>query len=48
MKIVALETLQLGEFPNLLWLQLLTDAGVAGLRETCFGPAEAAAYLHET
>ncbi|MDQ3701841.1 MAG: mandelate racemase/muconate lactonizing enzyme family protein [Chloroflexota bacterium] len=48
MKIVALETLQLGEFPNLLWLRLHTEDGLVGLGETFFGPAEVATYLHQT
>ncbi|MGH2354661.1 MAG: mandelate racemase/muconate lactonizing enzyme family protein [Chloroflexota bacterium] len=48
MKIVALETIQLGEFPNLLFLRLHTDSGLIGLGETFFGPSEVAAYLHET
>jgi len=48
MKITALETIQLGEFPNLIWLQLHTDEGIVGLGETFYGTAAVAAYLHET
>jgi L-alanine-DL-glutamate epimerase-like enolase superfamily enzyme len=48
MKITALETLRLGEFPNLLFLRVETDAGLAGLGETFFGAAAVEAYLHET
>jgi L-alanine-DL-glutamate epimerase-like enolase superfamily enzyme len=47
MRITALETLQLAEFPFLLWLRLHTDAGVTGTGETFFAPAPVAAYLHE-
>jgi len=47
MKIVALETLRLGEFANLLWLRLHTDEGIVGLGETFFGPGAVDAYLHE-
>ena len=48
MRITALETLQLDEYPNLLWLRLHTDAGLTGLGETFFGPDEVATYLHRT
>jgi galactonate dehydratase len=48
MKITALETIQLGEFPNLCLVRLHTDEGLAGLGETFFGAAEVATYLHET
>ena len=47
-KIQALETIQLGEFPNILFVRLRTDDGLVGLGETCFGAAEVATYLHET
>jgi len=46
MKIVSLKTLQLDEFPHLLWLELETDAGLNGVGETFFAPAPVAAYLH--
>ncbi len=47
MKITAIETIQLDEFPNLLWVQVHTDQGLVGLGETFMGPASAAAYVHE-
>jgi L-alanine-DL-glutamate epimerase-like enolase superfamily enzyme len=47
-KITAIETIQLEEFPNLLWVHVHTDEGLVGLGETFFGPAAAAAYVHET
>ena len=34
MKITGLETLRLGEHPNLLWVRVHTDAGLVGLGET--------------
>ncbi len=46
MRITALRTLQLAEFPHLLWLEIETDAGITGLGETFFAPAPVAAYLH--
>ena len=48
MKITAVETLRLGEFPNLCWLRLHTDEGLVGLGETFFGAAAVEAYIHET
>ena len=47
MKITALETLRLAEFPNLLWVRLHTDEGLVGLGETFMGAAAVEAYLHE-
>ncbi|MBM3569242.1 MAG: mandelate racemase/muconate lactonizing enzyme family protein [Alphaproteobacteria bacterium] len=46
MKIVALETLRLEEFPNLLWLQIVTDRGLIGLGESFFVVAPTEAWLH--
>jgi len=48
MKITAVETLSLGEFPNVLWVQLHTDAGLVGLGETFYAVAPVAAHIHET
>ncbi|MBI3455710.1 MAG: mandelate racemase/muconate lactonizing enzyme family protein [Candidatus Rokubacteria bacterium] len=48
MKIMALDTIQLGEFPNLCFVRVHTDEGLTGLGETFFGAAEVATYLHET
>ena len=48
MKITAIETIRLDEFPNLLWVQVHTDEGPIGLGETFFGPAAAEAYIHES
>ena len=47
MKITRLETLRLGEFPNLVWLRVHTDAALAGLGETSFASQSVEAYLHE-
>ena len=46
MKITALDTIQLDEFPNLLWVQILTDEGLVGLGEAAVGTAAVSAYLH--
>ena len=47
MKITKLETLRLGEFPNLLWLRVHTDAGLVGVGETSFSAASVEASVHE-
>jgi len=47
-KITAVETLQLGAFPNLLYVRLHTDQGLIGLGETFGGAAAVAAWVHET
>lgn len=47
MKITQVETVRLGEFPNILWVRLHTDQGLTGLGETFMGAAAVEAYLHE-
>ena len=47
MKITQVETLRLGEFPNIIWVRLRTDEGLVGLGETFMGAAAVEAYLHE-
>jgi len=47
MKITGLETLRLAEFPNLVWVRVHTDAGLAGVGETSFAAQSVEAYLHE-
>ncbi len=34
MKVTAIETIRLEEFPNLLWVQVHSDQGLTGLGET--------------
>jgi len=48
MKVTAVETIRLGEFPNVLWVQVHTDEGLVGLGETFMGAAAVEAYVHET
>ncbi|MFO0995428.1 MAG: mandelate racemase/muconate lactonizing enzyme family protein [Alphaproteobacteria bacterium] len=48
MKITRIETLSLGEFPNLVWVLVHTDSGAVGLGETFFGTEAVASYVHET
>jgi len=47
MKITAVETLQIAERPNLVWVRLRTDEGVTGLGESWFGSGPVAADVHE-
>lgn len=46
MKVTAVETIRSEEFPNLLWVQVHTDEGIAGLGETFYGPASAEGHIH--
>ena len=48
MKITALETVRIDEFPNVLWVRVYTDEGLVGLGETFFGARAVEAYLHES
>lgn len=48
MRITAIETLRVDEWPNLIWVQIHTDAGVVGLGETYKGVLAVEAYIHET
>ena len=48
MKVTGIETIQLEEFGNILFVQVQTDEGIVGLGETFFGAPEVASYLHET
>jgi hypothetical protein len=47
-KVTRVETLRLGEFPNLIWVRVHTDEGVSGLGETFFGAEAVEAYIHES
>jgi len=48
MNITAIETIRLGEFPNLLWVRIHTDEGLVGLGETYKAVTPVEAYIHET
>ena len=47
MKITAVETILVEEFPNLTWVQVHTDEGLIGLGETFFGAPAVAAQAHD-
>ena len=48
MKITKIETIRIGEHPNICWVQVHTDAGLVGLGETFFGARAVESYVHET
>jgi galactonate dehydratase len=48
LRIRALETIRLGEFPNVLWVRVHTDSGPVGLGETFYGAQAVEAHIHET
>jgi galactonate dehydratase len=47
-KITALDTIRLAEYPNLIWVLVHTDEGLTGLGETFFGAQAVEAYIHES
>jgi galactonate dehydratase len=47
-RVTALETLRLDEYPHLCYLRLHTDAGLVGLGETYYGSSAVAEHLHAT
>src|SRR5918998_2690817 len=47
-QVVQVDTLRLGEFPNILFVLVHTDEGLVGLGETFFGAQAVEAYVHET
>jgi galactonate dehydratase len=47
MKITALETIRFKGFPNSLWVEVHTDAGIVGLGETHFGVLPIETWVHE-
>jgi galactonate dehydratase len=48
MKVTTVETIRLGEFPNLLWVRIHSDEGLVGLGETFYGVAPVETHIHET
>jgi len=47
MKVTAIETILVDEFPNLSWVQVHTDEGLVGLGETFFGALAVEAHIHD-
>jgi len=48
MKITAIETINLDEFPNVLWVHVHTDEGIVGLGETFYAVEPVIAHVHQT
>src|SRR6185312_13212483 len=48
MRIVAIETVNVEAFSNLVWIRIHTDDGIVGLGETFRNSQAVIAYLHET
>ncbi len=46
-KIASIETIQIEEFPAIIWVQVKTDSGHVGLGETFFSPRAVAGCVHE-
>lgn len=46
MKITAIETLTLAEFPNVLWVRVHTGEGIVGLGETFYMAQPVAVRVH--
>ncbi len=47
MKITAVDTILVDEFPNLCYVRVHTDEGIVGLGETFFAAQAVAAWIHE-
>ena len=48
MKITEVETVQIAEHPNILYVRIHTDEGLVGLGETFSGAEAVASWVHET
>jgi len=46
MKITALETIHLPEYPSILFVAVHTDLGITGYADTCYMPDAVAGYIH--
>src|SRR5437868_14272196 len=46
MKITAIETIHLPEYPSILFVAVHTDAGLIGYSDTCYMPDAVAGYVH--
>ena len=47
MKITQIETIRVGEFPQIIWVQVHTDEGVVGLGETWYAASTVQTAVHD-
>ena len=47
MRITRIDTIRVGQHPNLLWVEIHTDNGLVGLGETFYVPGAVAAVIHD-
>ena len=47
MKMVALKTIRIAEWPNLIWILVHTDTGITGLGVTFLGAGAVEAHVQE-
>lgn len=47
MKVTAIDTIHVGAFPNITFVEVHTDDGLTGLGETFRGPQTVASHIHE-
>lgn len=48
MRITAIDTIHVGAYPNITFVEVHTDQGLTGLGETFRGPQAVAAHIHES
>ena len=48
MRVTAIETVHVGGYPNITFVEVRTDEGLSGLGETFRTPRAVAAQIHET
>lgn len=47
MKITKIETIRVGQYPQIIWVQIYTDTGLVGLGETWYAPTVVQAAIHD-
>ena len=47
MKVSKIETIRVGEFPGIIWVQVHTDTGLVGLGETWYAASTVQAAIHD-
>ena len=47
MHITHIESIRVGEYPNIIWVQVYTDTGIVGLGETWYAATTVEAAIHD-